>query len=280
MNKKQFILNADDFGMSHDFNRAVLDGYNYGFLTSASICANGPAFDSAINEILPECQNLGLGVHLNIIEGKSLTHAECLTDDNSNFNKGYLWFILNSGKKEVLSTIEKEFRAQIEKVQCVAKVDHIDSHVHVHAIPAIFRLTTRLAKEYGIPYIRTQHEEFYIVPNSKKNYKPAFYINIIKVILLNLFTAKNKKTVKEFGLKTNNNLIGVGYTGMMESKTLEYGLKAIEDTDCIAECLIHPCKYSNEKLDSHYSEFLLSQDKILKDTIFRLGFEITNCKNL
>ena len=48
MNKKQFILNADDFGMSHDFNRAVLDGYNYGFLTSASICANGTAFDSAV----------------------------------------------------------------------------------------------------------------------------------------------------------------------------------------------------------------------------------------
>lgn len=280
MNKKQFILNADDFGMSHDFNRAVLDGYNYGFLTSASICANGTAFDSAVNEILPECQNLGLGVHLNIIEGKSLTHAECLTDNNSNFNKGYLWFILNSRKKEVLNVIEKEFRVQIEKVQSVAKVDHIDSHVHVHAIPAIFRLTAKLAKEYGIPYIRTQHEEFYIAPNAKKNYSPAFFINIVKVNLLNMFTAKNKNTVKEFGLKSNDYLIGVGYTGMMDSMTLEYGLKALEDTNCTVECLIHPCKYTSLKSDSHFSEFQLTQDKILKYTIFRLGFEITNCKNL
>lgn len=280
MSNKKFILNADDFGMTQDFNRAVLEGYNNGFLTSASICANGLAFDSAINEILPECQDLGLGVHLNIIEGKALTHAECLTDKNGNFNKGYLWFIQNSGKKEVLNTIEKEFRTQIEKVQASAKVDHIDSHVHVHAIPPIFRLTARLAKEYNIPYIRTQHEEFYTVPGSKKNYSPAFMVNIIKILLLNGFTNKNKKVAAEFGLKTNDNLIGVGYTGMMDSKTLEYGLKAIENENAIAESLIHPCKYTSAKNDSHTVEFALTQDKMLKDTIYRLGYEITNYKNL
>ena len=95
-----------------------------------------------------------------------------------------------------------------------------------------------------------------------------------------MFTAKNKNTVKEFGLKSNDYLIGVGYTGMMDSVTLEYGLKALEDTNCTVECLIHPCKYTSLKSDSHFSEFQLTQDKILKDTIFRLGFEITNCKNL
>lgn len=280
MSNKKFILNADDFGMSHDFNRAVLEGHNNGFLRSASICANGPAFESAINEILPECQDLGLGVHLNIIEGKSLTHAACLTDERGNFNKGYLWFILNSRKKEVMNTIEKEFRAQIEKVKNVATIDHIDSHVHVHAIPEIFKLTARLAKEYNIPFIRTQHEEFYMVPNSKKHINFAYPINIIKIILLNIFSAKNKKFLKEQNLKTNDFLIGVGYTGMMDSQTLEHGLKAIEDDNIIAESLIHPCKYTSKKSDHHTVEFSLSQDKMLKDTIYRLGYEITNYKNL
>lgn len=280
MSNKKFILNADDFGMSHDLNRAVLEGYNYGFLRSASICANGEAFESAINEILPECQDLGLGVHLNIIEGKALTHAECLTDNKGFFNKGYLWFMLNSGKKEVIKAIEKEFRAQIERIQSVAKVDHIDSHVHVHAIPEIFRLTARLAKEYNIPYVRTQHEEFYVIPDSKKNYSPAFAVNIIKILLLNAFTAKNKKIVKEYNLKTNNYLIGVGYTGMMDSAALEHGLKAIEDDFAVAECLIHPCKYSGTKSDNHLEEFKITQDKILKDTIYRLGYEIVSCKDL
>ncbi len=280
MNKKFFILNADDFGMTQDFNRAVLEGCNNGFLRSASICANGKAFDSAINEILPECPELSLGIHLNIIEGKSLTHAPVLTNDNGIFNKGYLWFMLNSGKKEVINVIEKEFRAQIEKVLSVAKADHIDSHVHVHAIPQIFRLTARLAKEYGIPYIRTQHEEFYMVPDNKKHLNFAYPINLIKIMLLNTFTTKNKKTVKEFSLKTNDYLIGVGYTGMMESATLEYGLKALEDSNMVAESLIHPCKYSSPKTDSHTEEFKLSQDKLLQNSIYKMGFEITSHKNI
>ena len=80
MVEKKFILNADDFGMSKAFNRAVLDGYHNGFLTSASLCANGKAFNAAVNEIIPECPNLGLGVHLNIIEGRSLTKAPLLTN--------------------------------------------------------------------------------------------------------------------------------------------------------------------------------------------------------
>lgn len=280
MTDKRFILNADDFGMSQDFNRAVLDGYNDGFLKSASICANGSAFDSAINEILPECSDLSLGVHLNIIEGKSLTHVPCLTNDKGNFNKGYLWFILNSGKKEVMEAIEKEFRAQIEKVLNSSKANHIDSHVHVHAIPPIFRLASRLAKEYNIPYIRTQCEEFYIVPNNSKHLNFAYPVNLVKIMLLNTFTRINKKTVKEFNLKTNDYLIGVGYTGMMDSETLEYGLKAIEDNKAVVECLIHPCKYSSAKTDSHTEEFKLSMDKLLQNSIYKMGFEITNHKNI
>ena len=82
---KKFILNADDFGMSKAFNRAVLEGYNNGFLSSASLCANGKAFNAAVNEILPECPDLGLGVHLNIIEGKALTKADMLTDKKGKF---------------------------------------------------------------------------------------------------------------------------------------------------------------------------------------------------
>ena len=100
MTDRKFILNADDFGMSNDFNRAVLYACERGLLKSASLCANGPAFDNAVNEILPECQSLGVGVHLNIIEGKALTHCHLLTDDNGNFNKGYLSLILKSKNKE------------------------------------------------------------------------------------------------------------------------------------------------------------------------------------
>ncbi len=276
----KFILNADDFGMSQDINRAVLCACNDGFLKSASICANGVAFESAVNEILPECQNLGLGVHLNIIEGKALTNCEMITDNHNNFNCGYLGLIYKSKNKEFIKQIEKEFRAQIERILNRTSVDHIDSHVHTHAIPEIFKLTCKLAKEYNIHYVRSQHEEFYLVPDFKKHINFKYPPNILKIILLNNFTHINKKILKDYDLKSNDYIIGVGYTGMMDSQTLEYGLKSIDCKNIIVEALIHPRKYLSSKIDSHVCEFLTTQNKMLQDTIYRLGFEITNYKNI
>ena len=277
MVEKKFILNADDFGMSKAFNRAVLDGYHNGFLTSASLCANGKAFNAAVNEIIPECPNLGLGVHLNIIEGRSLTKAPLLTNKKGKFNNGFLSILLKSHDESFLNQVEFEFRTQIETVMNYTKVDHIDSHVHTHSIPNLFKITAKLAKEYNIPYIRTQYEEMYFVPSIRKHLNLKYPPNILKILLLNYFTSINKKVVEEYGLKTNDNLIGVGYTGLMDDLTIEYGLRAIEDSH-ITEALIHPCHYATSNKNQHYTEFLITQNKALKDKIARLVFKITNYK--
>ena len=269
MGNKKFILNADDFGMSNGFNKAVLDGYNSGFLTSASLCANGEAFGPAVNEIIPECNNLGIGVHLNIIEGKSLLNGE-------KFNDGYLKLIYLANNPSFLEQTEKEFRLQIEKVLKYTKVDHLDSHVHVHAIPNFFELTCKLAKEYDIKQVRTQFEKFYLVPDIVKHLNIKYPPNILKVILLNTFTLKNRETIKQYGLQTNDYIIGVGYTGMMNDNTIYHGLCAINE-DAVVEALIHPCNFDNlKKKDQRQTEFMITQNMDLKDKIQRLGCEITN----
>lgn len=271
MSNKKFILNADDFGMTTEFNRAVLEGHQNGFLKSTSVCANGTAFKSAMEEIIPECPNLGIGVHLNIIEGKALVGGDT-------FNDGYLKLMALSSNASFLEKIEKEFRAQIELIMNYVKPTHIDSHVHVHAIPNIFKLTAKLAKEYGIPQIRTQHEEFYLVPSIKKHVSLKYPPNILKILLLNSFTSQNKNVVKEYGLNTNDFLLGVGYTGMMDSQTVFKGLEKLEMDNVVAEALIHPCKY-NEQVKNHHSvEFGITQDRDLEDKIKRLGFDIVNYK--
>ena len=278
MKNKKFILNADDFGMSKAFNRAVLEGYHNGFLTSASLCANGKAFNAAVNEIIPECPNLSIGVHLNIIEGRALTKATMLTNKNGKFNRGYLELILKSHDKKFLEQVEFEFRTQIETIMNYTKVDHIDSHVHTHAIPNIFKIAAKLAQEYKIPFIRTQYEEMYFVPSIKKHLTLKYPPNILKILLLNYFTSKNKKIVSQYGLKTNDYLLGVGYTGLMDSNTIEFGLKTLEDETCLAEALIHPCHYATKNNNQHYEEFLITQNKELKNKILGMGFEITGYK--
>lgn len=279
MNK--FILNADDFGMSIEFNNAVLYGILNGeILKSASLVANGEAFDDAVERIIPKCENLSVGVHLNIIEGKSLSeNIFLLTDSENNFNNSYIDLILKcsgKNKKIFLEQIEKEFRTQIEKILSKTKVSHIDSHVHTHAIPEIFELTCKLAQEYEIPYIRTQREKFYIVPNIKKTLSSKFLVNILKNVLLNYFTLKNKKLIKKYNIKTNDYILGVLYTSMMDDKSIYYGLKNIKNKEQLAEALIHPCKYSEKILNSHSEEFEITQNKKLADDIIKLGFEISN----
>ena len=272
---KNFILNADDFGMSDYYNQAVLEGYTFGILKSASLCANGEAFDDAINKIIPACPNLSTGVHLNIIEGKSLTNVPLLTDKNNFFNNGYISIMKKSFDKNFLNEVETEFRAQIEKIINKTRVSHLDSHVHTHAIPNIFKITLKLAQEYNIPYIRTQFEKPYIVPSLNKHLNKKYPPNILKIILLNTFTLINRKRLINSGIKTNDYLIGVEYTGLMDEDTIKYGLKALKN-DFVAEALIHPCKYEKDISDSHATEFLASKSKALKTEIENMNIEIIN----
>ena len=278
MINKRFILNADDFGLTKYHNQAVLEGYVNGFLTSASLCVNTDAFEGAVNNILPDCPNLSVGVHLNIVEGKALTGCSKLTDSDGYFNKGYLYLLINQKKSEILKDIELEFRSQIEKAKACCSITHIDSHVHIHSIPSIFELVCKLAKEYEIPYVRTQFEELYFVPFVSKHINLKYPINLIKVFLLQYLTGINRQTVDKYGLKTNDFIVGVGYTGMMDNFTVEYGLNVINE-ESLTEALIHPCKYDGTKKDSHTREFGITQNQHLIEKIKSLGFEITNFNN-
>ena len=277
---KKFILNADDFGMSAAFNQAVLEGYQAGILKSASLVANGDAFDEACKNIIPACPDLGVGIHLNIIEGKSLClNLDKLTDDEGNFNNSFgqlLLKSLNHKDDSFMEQLEKEFRAQIEEVMKRTKVTHIDSHVHTHSIPRIFELVCSLAKEYGIKQVRTQFEKPYIMPDIHRHLTLAYPINLIKVMLLNFFTLINEHTVKDYELNTNDYLIGVTYTSMMNSLAISYGLMAIKQDDVTVEALIHPCRYEDGTIDNHFVEFQITKNMKLKEKIENLGFEITN----
>lgn len=231
MNNKKFILNADDFGLSNDINRAIVEGYNAEILHSTSLCANGEAFYSAVNEIMPECPKLCVGVHLNIIEGNALNPHETLTeltDSEGNFNNGWIQLLLKSFNKKFMEQLEIEFRSQIEKIISCTKVSHIDSHVHTHGIPNIFKLTCKLAKEYGIPYVRTQFERPYLTNNISKHINLKYPVNQIKVLLLDSFSILNKKVIEDYDLKTNDFLVGVSYTGMMDNQTVEQGLEVFK----------------------------------------------------
>lgn len=282
---KKFVLNADDFGISEANNRAVLEGYEYGILKSASLVPNGEAFDDAVERVIPACTDLGVGVHLNIMEGKSLNqNLDKLTDKDGNFNNSYLKLILKSYNykdKSFMTQLEQEFRSQIEKAKNSGiEITHIDSHVHTHAIPPIFNLVCKLAKEYGINQVRTQFEKYYTIPDIFIHLNKTYPINLVKQFLLNMFTIINDSALQKYNLKTNDYIIGVTYTSMMNSLTVSYGLKSLRRNNNItAEALIHPCRYEDGIIDNHFTEYKITKNEKLKKEIENMGFEIGNYKN-
>lgn len=279
---KKLIFNSDDFGYSTAFNEGIKKGFQSGVLSSTCILANGEAFDEAINLILPQIPDIGLGIHLDIIEGKSLTNPNMLCDSNGNFNKGFVHILKKSYDKNFIQQVEQEFRAQIEKILSKTKVDHINSHVHTHAIPEIFKLTCKLAKEYGIKNIRTQFEIPYFIPKIKKHITTKYPINLIKLTLLNSFTILNKKEVTKYGLRTNDYILGVTYTGYMDENAVNYGLKAIKSEDCLTEILIHPTYFEEGKITKpfNYAEYMITQSPTIKENISNQGWVLTNYRDI
>ena len=233
---KNIIINADDFGHSVNKNEAIKLGVQSGIITSTSIITNMPGFEQAVNEVLPEIPFVDLGFHFNIMEGKSLTNPSMLVDNNGFFNRNYIEIMINSNSKKFQQQLKTEFKAQIERILQYKHISHVDSHVHTHAIPPIFNIVSELAKEYKIPFIRTQNEIPYKVPSISLNHN--YFTNLIKNILLNTFTFINKKSL--CNLSTNDYFIGVLYTGSMTAETILEGLKKIPGGNSTTEIIFHP----------------------------------------
>lgn len=274
---KKLVITADDFGISREANIAILKGLQEGLLTGTCIMANGDAFDHAIQEILPQYPEISLGIHLNIIEGKSLrtpNEDSLLCDGNGNYNNGFVGLLNKSLDKVFLAEVEADFRSQIEKILEHTEVFHINSHVHTHVIPGIFKIVCKLAKEYGIKYIRTQNEIPYVVPSLGKHLEARYPVNLVKSAVLNTFSYVNKKTLEEYELMTNDYFVGVSYTGYMDENTIRCGIKAVKDDNVEVEAILHPTIDANKK--DNYQEFLSITNLEFKNEILASDWDLTN----
>jgi predicted glycoside hydrolase/deacetylase ChbG (UPF0249 family) len=161
---KQLVVNADDFGICAETNLAIEMASQRGILTSASLMPNGPAYEHAVQTILPRCQGLGVGVHLVLTTGRSVrTPAEVplLVDESGRFRRhfaGLLALCAGPRAADARRQIELELAAQFERVTGAGvRIDHIDSHQHVHMIPSVWRIVAGIAAGTGRAVVRLAH---------------------------------------------------------------------------------------------------------------------------
>ena len=280
MSKRKFILTADGLGLSNDYNKAIAEGYTGGFLKSVGLVANGQAFEEAVNIILPQCPDLGVGIHLNLTKGHPICRdLTSLTNQDGIFCLSYLRHLINAYKphnESYLEEIEREIRRQIERAMSKTHISHISSIDYIHTIPPIFNIVCRLAKEYGITYIRTHFEKPHIIPDLNKHLCWRYLLNLLKLAYLDILTIFNESMVHQYELKTNDNIIGITYDSMIDGLTIAYGVMAINYENAIVETVIQPCRYADGTVNNNFSQYLITKNNKLKNKIENLGYEITN----
>src|SRR5260370_31131196 len=161
---KRLIVNADDFGWSEGVNRGIAEAYRSGIVTSATVLANGEAFDGAVRLARQE-RRLGVGVQLNLSDGAPLLprwEVPSLVNEQGQFSGGPMKLVARmlAGKLRA-AEVEAEWHAQIAKVKKAGiQPTHLDGHKHVHMLPALFPIALRLAKRHGIAAVRVSVEHF------------------------------------------------------------------------------------------------------------------------
>ena len=189
--------------------------------------------------------NVGVGLHLNIVEGTSKRDIDfnrsLLCNRRGEFKSGFIRLLLNSWKPDFLREVEEEFRSQIQSyITDFGKPDHINSHQHSHAIPALFSLVCKLARENKVEFVRNPNEILYWPSPIAKNFSRKLPANFIKQIVLKICSLFNKPTLKAHSLRSSDYFIGVLFTGAMSKSALKKGLSILTKAALTAP-LLKPC---------------------------------------
>ena len=145
----KLVINADDFGFSESINRGIINAFKSGIVSSATIMMNMPSVNHAV-KLYKENNGLGLGVHLNITEGKPLERKlHSVVKDNGEFHSIHDFKHLARADQD---QIYKEMKAQINRLISEGiSPTHLDNHHFIHKFRNIRETIYTLALEYNLP---------------------------------------------------------------------------------------------------------------------------------
>ncbi|MGB2676800.1 MAG: ChbG/HpnK family deacetylase [Candidatus Acidiferrum sp.] len=249
---RNLIVNADDLGWTEGVNRGIVEVHRKGLVTSATLLANGRAFDSGIDAARKNPE-LGIGVHLNLSDGRPTAPADQvpgLLNAADELDGGPESLLLRIASRSLpLHEVEREWDAQIRKIrEAGISPTHLDGHKHVHMLPGLFELALRLAKKHGIRAIRVAHEE-----SSLRSALSAGASHSASVVLkqgvqargLKLLARDARELTDREGVATSDYFCGIAQTGQLTREGIEELLENLPEGT--TELMCHP-GYVDEEL--------------------------------
>ena len=215
---------ADDYGLFPTQSHRILDCHRNGNLNGISVMPNSPHLGECMSDMYGFSDEVAVTVHLNLIEGRSLTEAPLLTDAAGNLNCSFGALLLRSflpGRDSYRQQLKLELRAQIQAVRKYFPEDkplRLDGHAHYHMLPVVFDAMMDVIREDNlkISYIRIPREYWRIyLPRLHKlhQFSP---INLVKVLILNLLACRaERKYAGELAQVQRKLFMGVFLSGRM-----------------------------------------------------------------
>ena len=200
-NMTKIEFHADDYGLFPTQSHRILDCHRNGNLNGISVMTNSAHLAECMSDMHLFSEEVAVSVHLNLIEGRSLSGAPLLTDEAGNLSGSFGKLLLRSylpGRNRYRQQLKQELSAQIGEIWKYFPEGtpvRLDGHAHYHMIPVVFDAMMDVIREEELPvsYIRIPREYLRIyLPHLKKlqDFSP---INLVKVWILNILSVRAEK---------------------------------------------------------------------------------------
>jgi predicted glycoside hydrolase/deacetylase ChbG (UPF0249 family) len=244
----RLILNADDFGLTRGINRAIRELHANGALTSATLMANGPAFEDAV-AIAREQPTLGVGCHVVLTDGIPVSHpsdiASLLGSDGKTFRSSLADFLLAVWRGHVREEdIVREAAAQVQRIQRAGiDVTHLDTHKHTHVLPGVARPLLYVAERCGIGAVRNPFEEPWSLEVEPTNPIRRMQVRLLHRLRKRFYALPQ---IRSGAVLTTDGTLGISATGRLDERTLRALVAAMPAG--LWELVLHP-GYNDRELD-------------------------------
>ncbi len=246
--------------MSEGVNHAIAKAVDFGAVTSASLMANMPFLEHAL-EIAKERPQLGLGAHISLNVGKPVSRdtevISQLTGPDGFFHASPLLYLWKSFDRSFCRAVEIEMEAQLDRLSSFGlHLDHINSQSHLHMIPNFFPIFRRAALRRNIPHLRIVRE--------KINFFSSLQPSGFRVLLMNFFGRMGLNEVSPIG--ESPDFIGFRYSCFLDLKKIKSAMGPPYPRKL--ELMVHPVVPDSSLNRIDYQDFvydfLTSPDRVLE----------------
>lgn len=249
---KRLIVNADDFGFTRGVNAGIVRAYKTGIVTSATIMANGAAFEDAV-ELARANPKLGVGCHLAVVGGRAVapqSEIPSLIDRNGELPATLAQLVVKIARHQIsIREIACEFRAQVQRViESGITPTHLDSHKHSHTHPQVMKALALVAREFGIERVRNPFERVFATTRHAQA-SWAYLKQSALSAAIGPAAIEFRSIAADHALKTPDRFFGVKLTGMLDSAAIRSIMESWSDGT--AELMCHPGINDDELANAH-----------------------------